>query len=202
MNDTEISKLFDEESIRASKISNRIKENINPDIVYENINGKKVMRDAYFWEYCFTNFIDGSDKRYNAIAKLCKKYNMSGVCDIGCSIAFQAKIFKAYGLNYIGIDRSEKSIKMSPFGEGIKTIVGLYPFDIELDNKDNIAAISDLCIGYECSGDNVTEHLTKDFKYFCGYIGPGCEHFFNFFDIVEEIECEGVPLYFAKRKDV
>lgn len=202
MDKREISSLFKDECIRSSKLSMKMTESTNPSDIYENHNGVNILKNDYFWNYCFDEFRNGSDVRYNAMANLCKQHNILTVCDIGCAIAFQAKIFQKYEIKYIGIDHTQRCIDLSPHGDGITLFQAHYPLSFSVEDPETTCAVSDLCIGYEARSEDVFKQLHNDFKYFCGYTGMCHDLMLEYYDVLNCIICEGVPLYFMERKDV
>ena len=82
---------------------------------------------------------------------------------------FQFKIFKAYGIKYIGIDNDSSSFVGWAQDNRICYGVRNYPFHIEADNTSCI--VSSYCLGYFSQGKETYEQMQKDFRYFCGFIG-------------------------------
>ena len=125
--------------------------------------------------YCLDSFMqEGSKELYFSIAKECKKNGMTHVYDIGCCVAFQAKIFNAMGMKYTGIEMSRQSIHDSPRGKNINYANASYPFSIRVLDKKHAVAISNLCLGYELDGKDESlkyDRLAKDFDNFCGFLG-------------------------------
>ena len=159
--------------------------------------------------YCeaFDSFVDGGLQRYEQIAKMCKANGIVKVFDIGCNVALHAKVFKEYGISYTGVEMFKEFVSLSPQGDEISYIHGIYPFGIEVDDKAHTAAVSELCVGYQASGEKVWEQLAKDFDYFAGLPGPGkngedTDFFKKMFHLVDMVTMEGLPCYFAVNQRV
>ena len=158
-------------------------------------------KDEDLWDYCFSEFCEGSCARYRKIAERCVEHGISTVYDIGCCIAFQAKVFQSYGIDYVGIEVDSKDIELAPKGTGIRYIHGKYPFPVVTADRDHTAAVSELCIGYLAYGDAVQQQLADDFEYFCGAVGSAdIKPFYRNFRIVKRDISEGLPVYFAERQ--
>lgn len=172
-------------------------------VLLEKFRAGTCSKDEDLWDYCFSEFCDGSCARYRKIAELCVEHGISTVYDIGCCIAFQAKVFQSYGIDYVGVEMDKKEIELAPVGKGIRYICGKYPFPIVTGDRDHTAAVSELCIGYRylASGDAVQQQLADDFEYFCGAVGSAdVKQFYHDFRIVKREMSEGLPVYFAERQ--
>lgn len=171
------------------------------DALLEKYRTGTCSKDEDLWDYCFSEFCDGGCARYRKIAELCQKYGITTVYDIGCCIAFQAKVFQSYGIDYVGIEVDSKDIELAPKGKGIRYIRGKYPFPVVTADRDHTAAVSELCVGYLACGDAVQQQLADDFEYFCGAVGGAdVKQFYQNFRIVKREMSEGLPVYFAERQ--
>ena len=123
--------------------------------------------------YCFESFIEASMESYLEIAKQCKENGITHVYDIGCCTAFQSKIFQHMGIQYTGVELLTYCVNDSPKGKGIDYINKEYPFEIKVKDKEHTAAISNLCVGFLIQpAEKCYSQLSKDFRYFCGGLGP------------------------------
>ena len=171
------------------------------DMLLEKFRAGTCSKDEDLWDYCFSEFCEGSCARYRKIAELCVEHGISTVYDIGCCIAFQAKVFQSYGIDYVGIEVDSKDIELAPKGTGIRYIHGKYPFPVVTADRDHTAAVSELCIGYLAYGDAVQQQLADDFEYFCGAVGSAdVKQFYHNFRIVKREMSEGLPVYFTERQ--
>ena len=147
------------------------------DMLLEKFRAGICSKDEDLWDYCFSEFC------------------------AGCCIAFQAKVFQSYGIDYVGIEVDSKDIELAPKGTGIRYIHGKYPFPVVTADRDHTAAVSELCIGYLACGDAVQQQLADDFEYFCGAVGSAdVRQFYHNFRIVKRDISEGLPVYFAERQ--
>lgn len=177
----DLNELFAEEYKESCKAG----EEIAPDSTYST-------RFSNNWRFAdldsFLNFMEGSAEIYLRIAKKCKQHGITHVYDIGCNCGWQAKIFQKMGITYTGIEVEVASLQIAPRGDGISYISKAYPFPISITDKDHTAAISNLCLGY-LLGDKqkeAYEQLAKDFRYFCGSLGPdNMNDFGNLFGMSE-----------------
>lgn len=123
--------------------------------------------------YCFECFVEASMESYYEIAKQCKEHGMTHVYDIGCCTAFQSKIFQQMGIQYTGVEILTYCVEDSPKGKGIDYINKPYPFAIDVKDKEHTAAISNLCVGFLIQPTKKCyNQLSRDFRYFCGGLGP------------------------------
>ena len=123
--------------------------------------------------YCFESFIEASMESYTEIARQCKEHGITHVYDIGCCTAFQSKIFQSMGIQYTGVEVLTYCVNDSPKGNGIDYINKEYPFSIEVKDKEHTVAISNLCVGFLIQPpEKCYDQLAKDFRYFCGGLGP------------------------------
>ena len=128
-----------------------------------------------FKVYCFSEFMEGSFQIYSEIAQLCKEHDIKHVYDIGSCIAFQGKIFTSLGMKYTGVEMETNSIKETTYYDGMEMFMGTYPFSLKVEDTDHTIAVSNLCLGYLLKdGNQGYKQLAKDFRYFCGSIGPDC----------------------------
>ena len=130
----------------------------------------------------FMNFMQGgSVETYWRIAKKCKEHGITHVYDIGCNCGWQSKIFRFMGIKYTGIEAEKASLDIAPNGEGIEYIAKPYPFSINVTDKEHTVAISNLCLGYSFveNQKETYDRLAKDFKYFCGSLGPDEMNYFS-----------------------
>lgn len=135
--------------------------------------------------YCFEEFMEGSVYIYQEIAKLCKEHNMKHVYDIGSCVPFQGKIFSSMGIDYTAIEMETNTINCATLYDDMEIVKGTYPFPIDVKDKDHTVAVSSLCMGYLLKDATLGyEQLAKDFRYFCGSLGPDC------FDVFQK--CFGV----------
>lgn len=152
-----------------------VKENLYQDILEKEkflirleIAGKLIPSfDLSAHYYCFDEFYECSYDEYVDIAKMCKKYGISHVYDIGCCFPFQARIFNKFGIKYTGV---EVTSDFRPDIAKVDVIFGEYPFDIRVTDRKHTAAISNLCVGYQANSQEVANQIAKDFDYFCGYV--------------------------------
>ena len=152
-----------------------VKESLYQDILEKEkfligleIAGKLIPSfDLSVHYYCFDEFYECSYDEYVDIAKMCKKYGISHVYDIGCCFPFQARIFNKFGIKYTGV---EVTSDFRPDIAKVDVIFGKYPFDIRVTDRKHTAAISNLCVGYQANGQEVANQIAKDFDYFCGYV--------------------------------
>ena len=152
-----------------------VKESLYQDILEKEkfligleIAGKLIPSfDLSVHYYCFDEFYECSYDEYVDIAKMCKKYGISHVYDIGCCFPFQARIFNKFGIKYTGV---EVTSDFRPDIAKVDVIFGKYPFDIRVTDRKHTAAISNLCVGYQANSQEVANQIAKDFDYFCGYV--------------------------------
>ena len=125
--------------------------------------------------YCFEEFMEGSVYIYQEIANLCKEHNIKQVYDIGSCVPFQGKIFSSMGIDYTAIEMETNTINCATLYDGMEIVKGTYPFPIDIKDKDHTVAVSSLCMGYLLKDATLGyEQLAKDFRYFCGSLGPDC----------------------------
>ena len=125
--------------------------------------------------YCFEEFMEGSVYVYQEIANLCKEHNIKQVYDIGSCVPFQGKIFSSMGIDYTAIEMETNTINCATLYDGMEIVKGTYPFPINVKDKDHTVAVSSLCMGYLLKDATLGyEQLAKDFRYFCGSLGPDC----------------------------
>ena len=125
--------------------------------------------------YCFEEFMEGSVYIYQEIANLCKEHNIKQVYDIGSCVPFQGKIFSSMGIDYTAIEMETNTINCATLYDGMEIVKGTYPFPIDVKDKDHTVAVSSLCMGYLLKDATLGyEQLAKDFRYFCGSLGPDC----------------------------
>ena len=123
--------------------------------------------------YCFDEFMDGTADIYKEIALQCKAHGMKHVYDIGCCDPFQGKIFTALGMKYTGIEMEKDSVNDAILYDGMDIIHATYPIPIQVEDKEHTVAVSNLCLGYLIQdAERGYEQLAKDFRYFCGSLGP------------------------------
>ena len=124
--------------------------------------------DLEQYYYCWEEFAEVSAEVYKKISDLCHKFGIRHVYDIGCAFPFQANLFWYWGIAYTGIDDSKRTVDNANTIHRIHTLYGKYPFKIQTDSKS--CAISNLCVGYQASSDEVYQQIVEDFPYYCGIL--------------------------------
>lgn len=177
--------LFKEEYKKSQEARAELNKMPNIDLHNRASNGW-----SEFQEYCFYEFIENSLPIYKTIAETCKENNITHVYDIGCCIAFQAKLFQVLRIKYTGIETSKWSIEESPQGKNIQYIHKAYPFPIHIEDPEHTAAISNLCIGYLIDpAEKAYEQMAKNFRYFCGHPGPnGFQQFKKLYNVTKTVQ--------------
>ena len=157
-------------------------------------------------EYCFWEFMEGTKGMYEAILDICCRHDIAEVHDIGCSTAPQAVMFANEEIFYVGIESLEYTKEFVPRGEYLYYLFKEYPNKhIPLISKRwrQSAAISSLCVGYLCKGEEVWRCMHGCHEYFIGYV-PKDEHEFmlKYYEIVEEYPFEKeTTILFCKRRN-
>lgn len=148
--------------------------------------------------YCFCEFMDVSGHIYDQIASVCRAKGVRKVYDIGCAVPFQAKIFAAYGIAYVGVDTAEDSFTGWAKENGISCMTGHYPFPINAE--PNACIVSSFCLGYFAQGEATYRQMKADFRHFAGFIGMQKEFdlFRRNFNVTDSFGDE-LPLFFADR---
>lgn len=137
-----------------------------------------------YW-YCFDEFCEGTKDAYYKICELCEKHGIRRVVDIGCSYAFQNRIFFDAGIDYVGLERLSYT---AYYNREIERYVqhGTYPVKYRATDRKVTAAISNLCVGYEADSDEVYKQIAADFDYFCGgFDGKVAEKLKKYFSVTQ-----------------
>lgn len=122
-------------------------------------------------EYCYYEYKEASIHIYKAILDVCKRRGIAEVHDIGCSFAFQAKLFSKNNIAYLGIEADSEVEPYVPRGKNIFYRFVIYPTECPcIISPWHTAAISSLCVGYLCSGDDVWNNMAQTCEYFVGSI--------------------------------
>lgn len=147
--------------------------------------------------YCFGEFMEVSASIYLKIAKTCFEKGIRKVYDIGCATPFQAKLFRYYGISYVGIDSVPLPFKGWSRDSGVDILVQRYPFPLKAEK--NACIVSSFCLGYFAQGEATYKQMAADFDYFCGFIGMKREFdlFRQKFGVTAALGTE-LPLCFAE----
>lgn len=146
--------------------------------------------EVTYW-YCFDVFREGTAEVYNKICSICKEHDINGVFDIGCCFAFQSRIFKSNGIHYCGLEMVDYIACMAAQQTSL-ICYGKYPLGVRMSkffrNQFRIAAVSNLCVGYQADSDDVYKQLAQDFDYFCGGVSEEAKQKLRRYFNVEEID--------------
>lgn len=161
--------------------------------------------------YCFFEFQDASRHIYEAILDVCRRRGISEVHDIGCGYAFQAPMFANAGIVYLGIDRDDDLLPFVPRGQNLFYKFAKYPtYCPPIKNSWHTAAISSLCVGFLCEGEDVWETMARSCEFFIGCV-PESEYsaMQKFYDIrqvylydetIKILSCQRFGEYISKKK--
>lgn len=157
----------------------------------ENSNKRPVSDlEVEYW-YCFEKFCEGTAQAYYKICDLCKQHKINGVFDIGCCFAFQSRIFKSNEIHYGGLEMVDYIAVMAAQQTSL-ICYGKYPLEVRMSkflrNQFRIAAVSNLCVGYQADSDEVYKQLAQDFDYFCGGVSEEAKQKLRRYFNVEEID--------------
>jgi len=100
---------------------------------------------------------------YEDVALWCLQNKIKDVTDIGCYLGMQSELFVPNGIKYTGVEEYPDTTILAPctVSENCNLIHGTYPCKL----PHGTMAISNLCVGYLCTGENVYKTLAEQFEY-------------------------------------
>lgn len=124
---------------------------------------------------------------YENICLFAEKRGFKTVYDIGCAFGFQSECFVESDIAYIGIEACKLDFYNN---EKYHYIQQPYPFKINIEEPNNVLAVSVMCLSWECylyDGENTLrkqfDSLSRDFKHCLLKIQK------NKLDIIKEYFC-------------
>ena len=175
--------------VAVGQIQRIIAKDVRPYVA----DGDWIFSDLGTAEYCFEEEYEGESFTFYAYAaEWCKDHGIDLVCDIGCCCGYQGEFFKQAGVRYVGIDTPSTRGYMYQNAWN-QYRIERYPFRIE--NHENYAAVSNLCIGYFGDTNAMIRQLKHDFD---TIIFGSCAHISGAFAREYDLEVLEVPYVFTE----
>jgi len=101
---------------------------------------------------------------YESASLWCLQNKIKDVTDIGSLYGFQAEFFVSNGIKYTGVDETDTTILAPAATADNSLCLNNTKYPCELPH--GTMALSSLCIGYLCTGEEVYKKLSEQFEYF------------------------------------